>query len=91
MSMDPFAILAQLAPRARSEEELIQMAAQLAPAPGANFAPQPQLPPQMPQMMMPQMPQQGVGQHLAMPQAKAAVPVPAGTIGEARTRPGQYF
>lgn len=39
MNADPFAILAQVLPRARSEEELVQMAAQLGPPPPADFAP----------------------------------------------------
>lgn len=85
--MDPFQIIAQLTPRAQSEDELVRMAAELAPPPSPGFRP---AGPALPQTGVagfspPPMQQQGVGAQLAG--GAPAGLVPPMTQGEARTAP----
>ncbi len=82
---DPFSILAQVTPRARSEDELLGMAAALAPPPPAGYRPPAPAVPTSGVARFPQMPPTA-GQNLAGgPQAPALIPPM--TAGESRTNP----
>lgn len=83
---DPFSVLAQVLPRARSEQELVDMAAQLAPPPPAGFRPA-----ALPQSGVArfQQPQGGIGNLVAGGPGPGVVPPM--TQGESRTRIGQYL
>ena len=82
---NPFAILAQVMPRAGSMEEMVSLAAQLAPPPPADYQPS-ALPTQPPSAGLPQ----GVGPQVAGPQQPAPI-MPPKTQGENRTSIGQHL
>ncbi len=85
---NPFAVLAQVLPRARSEQELVDLAAQIAPPPAPEFSPGR---PEFPQSGVArlQQPPLGVGAMLANQSPGGFVP-PI-TAGENRTRLGQVL
>lgn len=86
-SNNPLEVLLQVLPRARSDEDLVNMAAELAPPPPADFQPSGQPNPAQGGVARLQQPPAGVGGQINPAVTSLPKLVPPMSQGEARTSP----